>query len=71
MGEYWIFTFGYGQRHAGQYVKIFGTFGEARKKMFDLFGDKWAFQYSELEWKKWEKERPPYYPIETELAIIE
>jgi len=29
------------------YVKIYGTFGGAREKMVSLFGDKWAFQYTE------------------------
>lgn len=50
--EVWYFTFGCGQEHAGHYVKIKGTFSEARAKMFDRFGDKWAFQYSEQEWNE-------------------
>lgn len=49
---YWYFTFGCGQKHAGHYVKIRGTYGEARKKMFERFGDEWAFQYSEQEWNE-------------------
>ena len=47
----WYFTFGCGQENAGKYVKIKGTYESARQKMFDRFGDKWAFQYSENEWK--------------------
>lgn len=47
--KWWIFTFGCGQEHAGHYVRFYGTFGEARQKMFDHFGDKWAFQYPEEE----------------------
>ena len=44
--QYWYFTFGYDHAHPDKYVKIYGTFGSARKDMFDHFGDKWAFQYS-------------------------
>ena len=70
MDETWIFTFGVGQQHEGKYVRIRGTYGEARQKMFDLFGDKWAFQYSEKEWIDWENRRPSYL-VETELQIVE
>lgn len=45
----WIFTFGCGQEHAGCYVRIKGTYGSAREKMFERFGDKWCFQYTEEE----------------------
>lgn len=51
--SWWYFTFGCGQKHAGHYVRIFGTYGEARQKMIDRFGLKWAFQYSEKEWSAW------------------
>lgn len=50
----WIFTFGSGQPYEGKFVRIHGTYGEARDKMFSLFGDTWAFQYSEEEWEDWE-----------------
>lgn len=46
----WYFTFGYGQKNAGHFVKFSGTYSEARDKMFDAFGTEWAFQYSEEEW---------------------
>ena len=42
----WIFTFGCGQEHAGHYVRIKGTYDDARDEMFRRYGDKWAFQYS-------------------------
>lgn len=35
----WIFTFGCGQEHAGHYVKIHGTYDEARAEMFRRYGD--------------------------------
>lgn len=69
--EYWIFTFGEGHAHPGYYVKIYGTYGEARVKMINKYGTKWAFQHSAKEWEEWEKERPWYMPIEKELEVIE
>lgn len=69
--RYWIFTFGSGQQHAGYYVKIRGTFDEARAKMFEKYGEDWSFQYSEEKWNEWERSRPPYVPIEKELEVIE
>lgn len=68
--EYWIFTFGCGQSNEGKYVKIYGSFNEARAKMFDMYGDRWALQYSAEQWEKWESERPPYIPVETILRTI-
>lgn len=41
----WIFTFGCGQEHAGHYVKIHGTYSEARAEMFRRYGDQWCWQY--------------------------
>ena len=68
--EWWYFTFGYGQEHEGHYVRIKGTFSEARRKMLDKYGQAWGFQYSEKQWKDWVKKCPPYL-IETELEVIE
>ena len=52
----WIFTFGWGQTHpdTGEplkdcYVRIPGTFEEARERMVARFGTKWAFQYESPE----------------------
>ena len=49
--QWWIFTFGYGQQHEGMYVKIYGTFESARRKMFERYGSEWAFQYNEKDWR--------------------
>lgn len=68
--QWWIFTFGYGQQYEGMYVKIYGTFDSARRKMFERYGDEWAFQYSEKEWKDWEDRRPEYI-VELLLEEIE
>lgn len=53
--EKWIFTFGYGQRHAGHYVVIEGTYDSARAEMFKRYGPEWAFQYSVEQWENYKK----------------
>lgn len=67
---WYIFTFGAGQAHEGHYVRFFGTYASARKKMFDAFGKKWAFQYSESEWEDL-KARLPFIQFETELTTTD
>ena len=49
---FWLFTFGFGHTHpdtgeslSGKAVCFDGTYEEARHKMVERFGDKWAFQY--------------------------
>ena len=68
--QWWIFTFGYGQKYQNHYVRIYGTFDSARQKMFDKYGSEWSFQYTEPEWNQWEKERPSYLPTEEMLEEI-
>lgn len=68
--QWYIFTFGSGQRYAGRYVKFFGTYDEARQQMIDLFGLEWAFQYSQDEWDDWVRRVPPYM-VETELKVLQ
>ena len=47
----YYFTFGFGQANAGCYYVIENTdYGTARERIIKLFGNKWAFQYSEKEW---------------------
>lgn len=60
----WYFTFGNGQKYAGRCVRIFGTFSSTRDKMFEKFGDKWAFQYSEEDWKAVEDDPHRFWPME-------
>lgn len=69
--QYWIFTFGEGHLYPGYYVKIYGSYGEARRKMIEKYGIKWSFQHSAQEWEDWEQNRPWYCPIEKELEVIE
>lgn len=76
MGEeadkYWIFTFGYGQEHAGTYVKVKAkSRGEAWAKMVERYGVHWAFQYTEEEWKTMEDNPNRMYPMEKFLCSIE
>lgn len=64
-----IFTFGCGQENAGYYQEIYAkNSDEAREKMFEMYGDKWAFQYTEEDWER-NKERAVqnHYPIERKL----
>lgn len=43
----WIFTFGYNRK---EYVKVYAEDHEkARVKMYQLYGDDWAFQYGNEE----------------------
>lgn len=47
----WYFTFGAAHKHHNNYVIIESTSRDlARKRMFEIFGTQWAFQYDEQEW---------------------
>ena len=44
----WIFTFGQNQHdgaHRNHFVRVHGTFEEARLEMFRRYGRAWAMQY--------------------------
>ena len=71
MEQYWIFTFGVGQEHGGKYVRIKGTYREAREKMCNKYGNKWAFQYPEEEWDEYKNDPNRDWKMETELETIE
>lgn len=45
MQETWIFTFGYSHKHANKFIRLHGDYESTRQKMFDTYGDNWAFQY--------------------------
>lgn len=68
--QWWVFTFGCGQVHAGYYVKVYGTYAGARAKMFEKYGNKWAFQYSAVEWDKRSKDPDLMWCMEKELEVI-
>ena len=65
----WIFTFGHGTRNAGTCVRIHGTYGSAREKMFELFGNNWGFQYSAEEWENWLNTPDLGWMLEKEVSI--
>ena len=69
--DWWIFTFGDGQKHEGRFVKVKGGFLEARSKMIAKYGRNWAFQYSETVWNDIKKDRERGWPMETWLETIE
>lgn len=65
--EKWFFTFGSGQNYAGHFVKIEGTYAEARSEMFRRYGSDWAFQYSESDWQKMKNDPNRMWEWPTEL----
>lgn len=71
----WRFTFGGGHEHEGFCQPILAlNADEARTKMVELYGTKWAFQYSEDEWELAKRSMKGYgflCNIETDLEIIE
>lgn len=69
--QWWIFTFGCGQGHAGRYVRIKGSFEEARRKMVDKYGLEWAFQYSIEDWEKMKNNPDRMWKLEAEMEVIE
>lgn len=45
----WFFTFGFNSSFRNCYVRVVGTYSEARAKMFETYGKRWAFQYSAMQ----------------------
>lgn len=71
MGK-WYFTFGGKQPNEGMCQPIIApSFGAARQKMFELHGERWAFQYGEDQWNSWKNDPTRYWPMESELPTIE
>lgn len=61
----WIFTFGITHPLRNKVQPIRGSYEDARAKMFELYGKKWAFQYHMAELDELNKARgtrlePPY-----------
>lgn len=69
--EWWVFTFGVGQLFEGYYVRIWGTYESARKKMVDKYGLNWAFQYNLTDWSSMERNPNRYWPMEKLLEVIQ
>ena len=50
----YYFTFGFGQKNEGYCQPVLAKSSKAaRNRMVDLYGDKWAFQYTEDEFKQY------------------
>jgi hypothetical protein len=49
---FWFFTFGVSHPFHDFVIRIYGDTASTRDKMISFFGDKWAFQYSEEDFKK-------------------
>jgi len=76
MNNSWVFTFGCGRdvygSKAGTAVRIFASsYGEARKKMCDKYGIKWAFQYSAEEWEGIKNNPNRFWEMEEIKEVIQ
>ena len=69
--QIWRFTFGCGTDKAGYCQPILGTYSEARKKMFEMYGEHWAFQYSEQEWERIRDMPGRCWSLEKDLQLVE
>lgn len=67
--EEWVFTFGHGHLFGGKCVRLQGSFEDTRNRMFNLFGNKWGFQYSAEEWEHMKNDKDRMYPLETEISL--
>jgi len=68
----WYFTFGVGHHNAGKCQPILASsWDSARAKMFELYGDKWCWQYPAEKWEEMKNDTTRTYPLEEELPIIE
>jgi len=65
-----IFTFGEGQEYMGHFVVVWANNDTiARADMISAYGNKWAFQYTEDEWKAWEHGKAAALGLEVETEI--
>lgn len=65
----YYFTFGYGQKHEGYYVKIIAeSSSDARKTMSMIHGEDWAIQYDEEQFSRFLTNHPNYKSLETILT---
>lgn len=53
MSKCWYFTFGYDDKNRDRIAKVNVTdFSDARRKMFELYSDKWCWQYEDFKGEK-------------------
>ena len=65
--QWFMFTFGVGQKHGGHYVRIFGTWESSREEMIRRYGTEWCWQYTEKKWKEMLSDKNRKWTPETEL----
>jgi len=69
--EKFIFTFGGNHSLRGKCQPIFAKdYSEARNKMVEIHGVRWAFQYTNEDWEKIKNDKNRFWPMETELEAI-
>lgn len=69
--EKWIFTFGQNSGLSGYCQPIYAkSMKQAREKMFELHGRKWAFQYSIDKWEEFKSDPERLWHMEEELKPI-
>lgn len=69
--ETWYFTFGCGQPLGGNCQPILApSYSAARAMMCSIYGDKWAFQYSQEQWESNRDNPDRYWPMEHELPVV-
>ena len=67
----WYFTFCGDQPLSGYCQPIrASSWGAARAKMCEMYGEKWGFQYSEDEWLNMKNDPKRWYPLERELELV-
>lgn len=67
----YVFTFGWGMPNGGHCVRIKGSYDEARSKMIEKYGLRWAFQYPASRWDAWLKDPDRARFMETEIPFEE
>lgn len=66
---WWYFTFGSNSSNEGKCIKLYGTYSGTRGDMFEMFGNKWAFQYSEHDWESMKSNPDRTWPMEKLVDI--
>lgn len=67
----YIFTFGFNHANKGYCQPIYAkSYDKAREKMFEIHGDKWAFQYDGDTWDGYKNDTDRCWDLEKELEPI-
>src|ERR1700733_3038993 len=69
-GEEYFFTFGVGHPFKGNFVRIPGTWDEARERMIKVFGKNWSNQYDRLAIQQYALEYRKYEVVFTDTSVL-